>query len=644
MWLALPWSRFSESLAVVLISLLLAAAMHRLRGWALAHALAAIACAALVFFAGMLPTIATLALAATAIAVGSLLIPQRDALDAVIALPVGLALIGGCLGWLMPLPLHHSGVYLVVAAVLCIWRAQELRTAGIALWYAWQDNVAAAPWHAAAAVLALGLATTGAWLPTMQSDDLGYHLGLPSQLLRDGFYAPDPAQQIWVLAPWLGDVVQGIAEVLAGHEARGAVDTLWMLSAAAALGSLTTTVRTDARIRWLVVALFASMPLLASLVAGMQTELPATALIAAMALVIMRMPGDRLTWCAAVLAGGLFALKFGQAVAALVLLIWALARVRDRVDAKRVAVAILLFLLIAGSSYFHAWRISGNPLLPLFNNVFQSPVMAPHQLDDVRWHAGFSPTLLWAITFDTKRYLEAEPGGYGFVLVAFVGVWLLALWRRETRSLSLAASAIILLPLLPMQYARYAFPGVALLLAPLVITGSTVLGVRRFAYVGFALCLLNFAFHANASWVLSTVARKRLLTNLGDTQLVLQRFAPERLLIAELHERDPTDSVVLALNPEAPYIAELAGRGRTVSWYSPTLEAARFDAETDASGRRWKNLIDATHARWLLLRPDLLSPAQRAALSLGGARQVITAGVAELWSWGDPALGRTALP
>ena len=639
MWEALPASRFVETLELALVSTLVAAALGRLFRWRWANGYAVFWGVTLVFFTGVAPVAASLLLAAAALAVGSLFVASRGPAGMLIALPAGLALIGGCLGWLLPLGVHHRVAYLVTTILACAWRWRVLLVTATMLRRAWRDAVDAAPPHAAVAVLVVGIALTGAWLPTMQSDDLAYHLGLPTQLQRNGFYAMDPALQIWALAPWLGDVVQGIAQVLAGSEARGAVDSLWLLAAAASLGRLTMELRADARLGWQVVAVFASMPLLAGLAGGMQTELPAIALMAAFALLVLHDKGndDRSFYLGAILIGGLFGLKFGQAISALAMLIWACARIRAGVGAKTAVVGLGIFLLVAGSSYFYAWRVSGNPMLPLFNNVFQSPVMPAHQLHDARWQAGFSALLPWLITFDTPLYANGEPGGYGFVLIAYAGAWAWALYCRETRAYALMASAVLLLPLLPMQYARYAFPGLVLLLPVLTIAGSAAVGISHFSILAYVLCVLNLAFQANGPWPLATVARKRLLTNFGDAEVVLQRFAPERLLIAELRKRDPSDSIVLSLDRQAPFVAELAGRGRTVSWYAPSLDAAAIVADADGGGASWRRLIDDTGARWLLLHADRLSPAQRAALVTSDAERVRAIDNAELWAWKIPA-------
>lgn len=632
MWAVLPWRRFADGLALATIAIAIAWPLRRWATCSWAAALASVWLAVLTFFAGVLPTAAVALIALTAIALGSLLVPRLGALRLVLALPVGLALLGGSLGWLLPLPIHRWFVYLPLLIGVCAARAgvlQEIVLDGV---HAARAEIAAAPRAAAGCVLLLGLASTGAWLPTLQADDLVYHLALPTQLQLHGFYSLDPSWQMWALAPWLGDVVQGIAQVLAGREARGAVDVLWMLSAAISLWCLTGALGAAARVRWLAVALFASLPLLAVLVGGMQTELPASALALGLAVAIVLPGSSRYTLACTVLAAGLAALKLSHALTALLLLGWALARARGAVEWRRMPLALLLFCGVAGSSYFYAWHVSGNPLLPLFNDVFRSPLLPATQLADPRWHAGFGVDLPWSLTFATDRYLEAWVGGFGFVLVACYGAWVYALVQARTRGLAIVASAALLLPLLPMQYARYAFPGLVLLLPALVIAMTSAVGTRWSTRILCGLCILNLAFQANAGWLLHVNALRKLVTSGGNGAVVEARYAPERALIAEIWRRDPGDSIVLALDPRSPDIAELGGRGRSVGWYAPALERARISADADATGERWLRLITDVRARWLLVRPDRMSMAQHAGLARAGAVWVATVGEAQLWS------------
>ena len=548
-----------------------------------------------------------------------------------LSLCVGLVLLAGVAGWLALLPVHRWYIVLPLLLTVCAGRWRALRTVSTEAWQRSREAIVEEPRAAVFAIVLIGVASTAAWLPTSQGDDLSYHLGLPSQWLLAGTYAPDPRHQIWQLAPWLGDVVHGLAQVIAGREARGAVDMLWLLLGAAGTWNLLATLGGDVRTRWLGVAAFASLPLLAVLAASMLTELPATALVIALTLAILVGRKHDLMTAGAVLAGGLVALKLSHAVAAFVLCGWAAVRVRGRIPWKRLPIAFAMFFLVAGSSYVFAAWISGNPFLPLFNDVFQSDVLAPRQIMDRRWHAGFHFDLPWSITFETARYLEAWNGGFGFVLVLLLGAWVLSLIRPVHRGIAVAATLIAVLPLVPLQYARYSFPGVALLLPVLLITARDALGARNFLGVAIALCALDLSFQANAGWSLESGARVRLIASAGDPDDVFRRFVPERLLIRRVRELDDTDSIVVALDPRAAWIAELGPRGRTVAWYDPVLEKARISADMDASGARWQSVFGDIPARWLLLRPAKASNALRQGLARSGAIRVAAIGDAELW-------------
>src|SRR5690606_11653556 len=244
----------------------------------------------------------------------------------------------------------------------------------------WRTAVAAAPRGAALATMLLGLASTACWLPTMQADDLRYHLGLPSQLLMFGEYRPDPAHQAWALAPWAGDALQGFAATLAGGHARGGLNAAWLVLAAASLwaASTGTGARTDER--WACVAVFASLPPLVWMAAGMQTELPATAVLAALAAVVMApaVPsgtsrGTSRLYSGAILFGALVALKGVHVLTALPLLGYAAWRHRHAMPWRRLPPALALAAMIGGASYLQAWWQAGNPVLSLFNSIFESP-------------------------------------------------------------------------------------------------------------------------------------------------------------------------------------------------------------------------------------------------------------------------------
>src|SRR5690606_6288876 len=127
---------------------------------------------------------------------------------------LGIALGAGVLGWLLQLPVHSRWSYLVAVLLLLAWRHGALQAGLREALGDWRVLVAAAPRPAAMVVLALGLAATACWVPTMQHDDIGYHLLLPWSLQLDGRLAMDPDVHAWALAPWAADVVQAVPQLL----------------------------------------------------------------------------------------------------------------------------------------------------------------------------------------------------------------------------------------------------------------------------------------------------------------------------------------------------------------------------------------------------------------------------------------------
>ena len=627
-WRALPAERFALSLALALIAWVLAWPLKRWLRVSWATAVVAVWSAALAIYAGPLQVLATAVLGLGALSIGLGFTPDALPARTALATTVGLMVIAGLTGWTITLPIHTVWLWAATLLILIAWQRHALLRAAHATMTGWNQAVAASPRAAMFCVMLLGLASTACWLPALQMDDLTYHLGLPTQLMQHARYAPAAEYQVWSFAPWAGDVLHGIVSVLSRREAHGAVNALWLVLAAGAAWSIASSLRASTTERWASLALFASLPPLVWIAAGMQTELAATAVTLTLVAVIVANTPGRL-WVGAVLFAGLFALKLVHGMAALPLLLYAAWKHWPLRSWRRLAPAALLFAAIALSSYAQSWLATGNPVLPIFNSVFQSPYFPSEQFSDPRWHAGFTPDLLWRITFDTDRYVEGWDGGSGFVLIALSGLWLLQLFRPGKRALMLAVTATVLLPLMPMQYARYAFPGVAALAVLLPIGGEAVLGRRVLLWLFLGVCALNLAYQANASWLHHSAALKRTIRSPFDDTATLQAYLPERLLLRGLPEGDT--GLVLATDPARGFIAELGGRGRTLSPHDPSLAAGALRANGDTSGAAWAELFAHERIAWVLLNADTASPALRAGLARAGAKREAALESIELW-------------
>lgn len=614
------WPRVAESLVLLAIAALAGWIMRRWRGWPLAAGIALAWLVALVVSTGPVPLLAVLLLASLAHGLGSFL--SRGP----IGLVAGLAILAGLAGWLVHLPLHHRWSWTVSAVLVVGWRHRVLRDAASASIARLRAAIEAAPRAAAVATALLGLASTGTWLPTVQFDDVAYHLGLPSQLAGTGMYALDPSHQAWALAPWAGDVLHGLAQLIAGREARGALNALWLVLLAACLHGLAGALGASPRLRWAAVALAATLPLTVALAAGMQTELAAGCALLALAwcIVAPQAAGPHPMLTGGALLGLLIGLKALHPLAALPLLAWALWLHRGAISPARMLGAAAIAMAVGGSSYAQAWRVAGNPVLPLFNGWFRSPYFPPEDFDDPRWHAGLDWAMPWRMAFDgAHRYGEGFAGHAGLAWIGLAGLLVLAMTRPGLRGFALAAAAGLVLTLVPVQYARYAWPSLLLLVAAACAAATWLPRRDALSIIGLT-CAMQLLVLANATWELRTGALKLRL--LAGSDAVLERYAPARLAWRGV----PADGRnVLVAGPRP--LAETGTRGRATAWYDPPGERAARAANADPGGAAWIRYWREENIGHVLAEDDAMTPALRRALERAGAREAHRAGTVRSW-------------
>lgn len=122
-----------------------------------------------------------------------------------------------------------------------------------------------------------------------------------------------------------------------------------------------------------------------------------------------------LWWALAGAALGIaVAFKLTNAVYALALGLAALAggdKVRTRIAglATMTVVALAVFAVAAGPWLWTMWTTFGNPLLPQFNQWFQSPMASPVGVADTRWlPRGWGEWLAWPLVFTVNPYRVSE--------------------------------------------------------------------------------------------------------------------------------------------------------------------------------------------------------------------------------------------
>lgn len=545
--------------------------------------------AAAVFHAGLGASAGVALLTLGAMGIGSLGANTKP--DGLAALLFGLAMLSAIVGWLLPFPIHTRLAYSLVAAVVIAARARQIGQILASEASALVSAVGEAPRAAFVAINVIGVCSTPLWLPTMQADDIAYHLALPFQLQDLSFYRMDVAGSIWALAPWAADVVQAIAQVLAGEEARGAANLMWMLALYAGMWRLARSLSLPPILAWAAMALHSSLPLTSSLLAGMQTELPSSALMLALVLAIAEMekPTRHSMYGIAAVAGLLVAIKLTNALLLIPVAIWLIMRVRFAPPWRFLPASTLLGAFVALPSFTYAYIVTGNPFFPLLNGIFRSPHFVLENWKDTSWLHPVDATLPWQLTFDTPSFLAAGEGAAGFAYLLCVPGLAIALCRARYRPIAAIGIGGFALIFAQIHFIRYTHPVTSFLILG-ATAGFHSIGLQR-ALVGAVsiLCALNLTVINSGYWQLRDgVLRMFLKAGKDET---LRVFAPQRVIAERIRVRDDGTSRVLFHKVDAGGNAELTLPALTTSWYNRKLMPEAIAADSDDSGGRWRALF-----------------------------------------------------
>lgn len=612
LWTHWPSAGAQDLLLALLAALLAAAVLRVCTRFTFTQAIAACFLLLLVGHIGFATLTATALLALSALALGQALCTGLN-VGVALRMVIGLGLLLGALAWALPLPIHHRALYLPLLLAPIVWQRQALLVE-FRQWLAQSPSIdLGARWSSAFAVLVIGLMALPAALPTSMVDDLAYHLGLPSELLRHGYYRLDAATTVWANAPWATDLAQGVVAVLAGSiDGRGALFGFWYLLALCLLWQLLSRHAVPLVARWLALALFASQPIHFQLAFGMQTEMATQTVLLALMLLIAEVDGQasarRLLAIAAVV-GLALAIKVLNLVYLAPLAIWFFCRWRS-LAWNRLLGPLVLMLIVGGASYAYSYAVSGNPLLPLLNQVFHSPFYPDQAFRDATYAAGIDPSLPWRLIFDTPRLHEGYVGAGGFQWLFVFAMLPFLLWHRASRVYALIGLGAVLLLWSQIQHLRYSVPA----MLPLAIAAAIY--ARAVAWPMILLCvaltLANLAFAPNIFYQLRNGFAVDYLLKPDGAERFLADRRPERLLLKSLvAERR---NFLLFQEGDIQSIAELGGRGITANWSDPQTWLAFHTSLADGSSAAYARFFSERGISHVMVSERSHRPAFLAAL------------------------------
>lgn len=582
-------------------------------------------------FVGLPAVIAVAAVGLVCAVIGRRIARRFGIDDALVSGFIGVFILTGVIGWLLPYEIHTRPVYTVAVTTLLLLERRAVFEILASALRGWTDAVSRSKTSASLALIVAIVSLTTAWLPSIQYDELAYHLMLPAQLVQLGHYRFDVATQVWAIAPWSSDIVHAVVSVLAGAESRGAVNIGWFALACCALWRFGTLIELGDRWKWLGIALYGSQPYISGLLGTAQVEnalVPLTIVLAGLSVKIFRDKDSNAPYAIVILAGLFASLKSSQ-VLVIVPLALLCAPVFFKTESRKLVAAGVVALIFSSSSYVYAWYITGNPVFPLFNGYFKSPFFESINFHDPRWSQGLSWRSLWDLTFDTGKYQEIYVGGAGISALALspflLATLLVPALRRTTIWLLIALIGMFG----AIQYLRYIAP-LLVVTIPLALFSMTRLLAAKIATVAVTcLIVVNLLLIPTSTWVLKNDLLQMQLSSLinrrGVNQEILKTYAFESVVAASvLHAPSEPESVLLA-DRSRPFTAPFAGHAFAESWYDPDFQESGAVADADLTGERWIEMLERKGIRYVLAKTGVPDRPALAAALLGRA-SVIMAG------------------
>jgi hypothetical protein len=431
-------------------------------------------------------------------------------------------------------------------------------------------------------------------MPEVGHDALAMHLFVPAHLALRHQWSFDVSTYVWAAMPMLGDWIYGIGYVLAGETAARLINVGFIFILGGLVRDLVRWAGgSDRGARWAAL-IFLSTPLTFTESSSLFVESIWACFTIAGTLTLLRVcsssdeiAGDMAT--AGLLLGYAMASKAITATILPVLLILLILRYRVwlRVEALRcLLIGLALFLLCGSVPYLTAILLTGNPVFPFYNKIFQSTYYPVVNFDSSTiFGKGLSWTLLYDVIFHSGKYLESRAGASGFQwLILFVPASAALVLARHSRGLTLLFIGVfaVALTFQSVSYLRYVFPSFAILAAVIGVALSAERVIPSFysrmgylaasAVVGGNLLFLN-AGAQHGDFALSSILSDSHRTAYLEARLPI-RNAVE--LINHLN-RDQLPVAVFA----APLSAGLSADALYPNWYNFKYQNDIQSARTD---------------------------------------------------------------
>jgi hypothetical protein len=477
-------------------------------------------------------------------------------------------------------------------------------------------------------------------MPERFWDPLAAHLLIPTQVAVFGRWDYDPSQFAFAFFPMAVDYLFAFGFALGGEGATRLINVLAMVGILLLVVDI---VRSCCAGRYAEPAalLVLSLPIamLSTASAMVENVLCLLILGAIRAILLMDETPQRAPMVAlCILLPAMVAVKLHGVIAALPCAAIVLMRLRyralNRSDWLAIGTSSLLAAAAGMSQYLYAWYATGNPIFPLMNDLFRSPLWPVEAFDDPRWQGHLSWDLLYQMTFHSSTFLEAYPGAMGFVFLALLlpGVVATVLVPRTAPIVALiVAGFYAAVVLIPLQYIRYLYPVMPLLLVPcmhaLSVLGNRTWGRMMGCTVAAAVAVLGILVLPSGAWTLRAADLSAVYDPAARQQMLIEQ-APTRLMTEAVNAIG--SGLPRVIYGGEPYGALLRGTPIYTVWYNRAMNTALRHA-TDASAVT--AVLDAQRPDFVVAQPESTDKSERrvAAYAEHHGTRIATIGSVALW-------------
>lgn len=507
---------------------------------------------------------------------------------------VGAGVYGTVVGVLAHFPVNYPGVYAVALLIPVV--ANRRRAVDLA-----RDLVSSFSkasindWQELLIALLVLVYLMAAFMPEVGHDALAMHLFVPAHLLLRHEWGFDVGTYVWAVMPMLGDWLYATVYMLAGESSSRLLNVGFIFVLAWLVRDIVLWAGGTAKGAKWAVLIYLTTPLTFTEGSSLFIESIWASYVVAGTLAVLRASstdGNRRNQLA---IAGVF---LGCALAAkavtftilpilFLMLVWRYKSWLGMESARSLIIGFSLFLIVGAYPYIVAWSITGNPVFPFFNQLFESPFYPSVNFDGAAFFGkGLSWDVLYQVIFDSGRYLEGKPGAAGFQwLLLFVpaSLGLLLGWHRRGLAILFIALLAVELAFMSVSYLRYVFPSFVLVAACIGIALSEFLSggalLRRAGYLAGGLTIgLNFLFLKSGTHY-GELLFKPLMSSVDREQYLHSRL-PIRNAVELINTINKGKTPVAVFS--SPLMAGLSANALYPNWYNHDFDTLIKTADKES--------------------------------------------------------------